>query len=291
MNNVTIDYQYATLYLTLENDNGQDMFDTVSTYKHYGIWRRVISFLKKNKWEVKENKRITYRKFSPKHRYGKLGDLEFQVEITNRVIKFEFYQEINISNTNGGYYDFDKYNNMPYLVKKSFELWTNKIALIFANEFNSCIEFDKKPKFAEEAILKHVNSCSFTRTKQKSLKDTELFMSEYDFSQNSTDRDGKTIKCGEIKYYRCRYDGVLRRVKVYHNINNMWWSILNKFEYTNLSSWELFDPKPEDFLIRRDKKGSIPKAKLESIEKAKSLNTKELLKIIKARRLKNEKSI
>ena len=67
---------------------------------------------------------------------------------------------------------------------------------------------------------------------------------------NARDRDNKRIENGQVKYFRDRH-GRLARGQVYHNINNMWWVVLNETAYNNVACFDLFDPTPEDFEKRR----------------------------------------
>ena len=61
---------------------------------------------------------------------------------------------------------------------------------------------------------------------------------EYEVSEyNAKDKDGKRLRNGQIKYFRDRR-GRLQRGTIYHNINNMWWVVLNKFEFTNVAAFE-----------------------------------------------------
>lgn len=101
---------------------------------------------------------------------------------------------------------------------------------------------------------------------------------------NSTDRDKNVIHDGDIKYYR-GWDGYLRRGKVYHNINNMWWVIVNKYEWNNIASFELFDATEEDLRLRRYKKPVVPKEYMERKENISSMSDKELLRELKKRKL------
>jgi hypothetical protein len=224
-----------------------------------------------------------YKIISKHHWYGRKGDLEFKAERYPVGWKIEFFQNIVIENQAGGYYDFDKYGKMPYMIK-----------LIFRNEARHIREFLKvlgcidntgmQYKLATDKIkFIYVDSCHYP---QKSMEEFEL--SDLDgqtdkYSYNHQDRDNKIIHNGELKYFR-HWDGRLSRGIVYRNLNNMWWVITNKYELRNKADFELFDPTDQDFKVRRLKKDVKPKEYLIKKEKLKEASSRELINELKRRR-------
>lgn len=94
----------------------------------------------------------------------------------------------------------------------------------------------------------------------------------------------KTIRNGEIKYFRGR-NGYLYRGRVYHDLNNMWWVIINKFEVKRVAAFELFDLAPGD------KRGRIAPLRIppEYISRKQAVSqsaTKELVAELRKRGLK-----
>ena len=98
------------------------------------------------------------------------------------------------------------------------------------------------------------------------------------------DRDKKTIRNGDIKYFRGR-DGYLYRGRVYHDLNNMWWVITDKYTVRKAAAFELFDLGPDD------KRGRLARVRIppEYLEKKKIIEqstTKELAAELRRRGLK-----
>ena len=89
---------------------------------------------------------------------------------------------------------------------------------------------------------------------------TDFNLSELDGTRGQvygdTDRDGKTLLNGQIKSFP-GYKGKIKRGKIYHNINNMWWVILSEYERLNIASFNFFD---ETF--RQRIKRAIPKIRI-----------------------------
>ncbi|MGF9644073.1 hypothetical protein AAIH69_13785 [Paenibacillus sp. MABNS29] len=173
---------------------------------------------------------------------GNKGELLFVGEKYNCGAKLEFYQEINVENPNGGRYDFNKFEKMPYLLQKRFLVEVRYMEQFLLEEGFVC---DSEPvlKTSYDKVFHELNSPS-RHWSSENLPD-----------YNALDKDGIRINNGEVKYFRGR-KGTLMRGTVYHNINNMWWVIVNKDYYTNLASFELFDlaTKPQNSLRKLTKR-------------------------------------
>ncbi|GAV11465.1 hypothetical protein [Paenibacillus sp. NAIST15-1] len=158
---------------------------------------------------------------------GYKGDLKFYSRKYPAGFEIEFYQEVNYENRNGGRYDSNKYKKMPYLIKKQFELEKRKIiCLLKENGYQD--KSKEKRKNAHEQVMLHINDPDRHWSSEK--------IPDY----NALDKDKRRINNGDVKYFR-DYKGVLQRGTVYHNINNMWWVVINKNEYSNIACFYLFD--------------------------------------------------
>ncbi|HAK44020.1 MAG TPA: hypothetical protein DCM59_16680, partial [Clostridium sp.] len=238
-------------------------------WSHYPILHRVLNFMKDRGFEVGREPRILkyYKCLNKDHWYGRNKDLEFKAERYPRGWTIEFFQNIFSENRNGGEYDFDKFDKAPYLVRL---MWINETKKIgeFLESIVQGIENTSDPecKLATDKIKWNFQShfdneitMDFDLSNLDGLEgDDEYRKSNGKYNYNCKDRDGKLIINGSIKYFY-DYKGRLQRGKVYHNINNMWWVILNDTGYSNKASFELFDPSEKDFKVRRlqkDKKQS-----------------------------------
>lgn len=274
-----------------DNNDERHSWDDRNKWSHYPILHRVLNFMKDRGFEVgRDSKILEYYKYLNKdHWYGRKGDLEFKARRYPRGFEIKFFQNINFENRNGGEYDFDKFEKAPYLIKLMWINETKKIA-----EFIESIVPGVKNNTKEDNKLvidfiknDYVESC------HKPQKDMNFNLSELDgttceYNTNNKDRDGKVIYNGDIKYFRNRYTGRLQRGKIYHNINNMWWVILNDTEVTNVADFEFFDLTPEDINIRRLKEDRKPKEYIDKLNSLEKLTTKELERELKRRR-KSEK--
>ena len=109
-------------------------------------------------------------------------------------------------------------------------------------------------KFAEENIYQHYEKGWHHKEHygvEKTLKEIadSYCEAEKKNSRDLLDKNKKPLINGELKYFR-DYKGHLRRGEIYHNLNNMFWVITDKYSYTNKANFDLFDIS-EDTILKR----------------------------------------
>lgn len=275
-------------YASLHFSNNNEVKDRWNKHQpHYPILHRILNFMKDRGFHVGRDPDIekNYKCLNNDHWYGRKGDLEFKAHRYPAGWEIQFFQNIVFENRCGGFYDFDKYEKMPYMIK-----------LVFRNEIShirrllielGCVD-ESKPvyKLASDNIkADYVSSCHYPQKSMDEFELKDLNGETSKYSYNNQDRDGKTIYNGQIKYFR-DWNGRLSRGIVYQNLNNMWWVILNDYEYTNRADFELFDPTEEDFKIRRLKRDVKPKEYLLKKEKLQEASPHELINELKRRGFK-----
>ena len=95
-------------------------------FEHYGIQHRLFNMLRDEGFEITSDNSVV-KSIRRNHFVGKKGKLKFKSHRYPNGFEITFFQEINTENPNGGFYDFDKFQKMPYLVKKQFILVSNVI--------------------------------------------------------------------------------------------------------------------------------------------------------------------
>lgn len=290
MSGVTADYSFkicqgfASINL-YNNDKVKDRWN--KRQPHYPILHRLLNFMQDRGFRVGRDPRIEqhYKILTKDHWYGRKGDLEFKAERYPAGWKIEFFQNIVFENKAGGYYDFDKYKKMPYLIKLLFR---NEVRHIkqFLIQFGYQDVSDPIYKLASDRIkAKYVESWHYPQKSMDEFQLEDLNGQTDPYSYNHLDRDKKIIYNGQVKYFR-DWNGRLVRGIVYHNINNMWWVILNDYKYTNKADFELFDPTEADFKARRVKEDRKPKKYLDRKEKLQEVSPRELINELKRRGFK-----
>ncbi|MEH7782724.1 hypothetical protein V7332_04595 [Bacillus thuringiensis] len=213
---------------------------------------KVFEMMRKRGWKIENDKKVD-RIIRDDFFVGSKGQLLFKAKKYPAGFNIEFYQEVNIINPNGGYYDFDKLKLMPYLIRCSFKVEAKHIKQMLEHDG---YKDDSDPVFqtAEDKVM-HLVKTSGHYSEGRTDRAPDY---------NATDKDGKRLRDGQVKYYRdCK--GRLMRGTVYYGLNNMWWVVLNKYDYTNLGCYQLFDLDTEENKeLKKIKKSGLhnPKSRL-----------------------------
>jgi hypothetical protein len=281
MNSFTVITSLASVAFHYDGPRQSDW----SKYEHYGLFCKLMNYLGSIGFAVSQDPEVLkkYHRIHKDHYYGRQRNLEFKANRYPAGFNIEFFQNIVHENKCGGYYDFDKYEKMPYLIKKQFDLTARKISRFLLAE-----GIQEKPKFIPKTAEEYIKH-DFAESWHHPQKDMKFELSDLDGqtsdSYNNESRDGSVLHNGDIKYFR-GWNGYLNRGRIYHNINNMWWVITDSTTVKNVASFELFDYSPIE--PRRLKKGRLPEAFKKKMEVVSAMSTKELEREL--RRRKNVKA-
>lgn len=209
---------------------------------HYDLWFKINNYFRRRGFLVSKDPYFEkeYKLISKDRRYGIKNFLEYKSDRHCSGFKFEFFQNVNYENSNGGYYDFNKYNKMPYMIKLSYR---NEILRLAKYLESINIPFIIEKKLSDiENIIDNNNQNLHVHGPISCLEDIQKSLTGYDLNSNSNDKNNKKIIGGDMK---CFYDYRKKIAigKAYHNINNMWWVIINGVSH-NVSSSSLFDLYP-----------------------------------------------
>ncbi len=251
-------YENPFLSVCLLGSNPNERFDKAHNWVHHHLYCVALHTMRQKGAEVGKDPRIEkdFPILSRFRGYGNWHGLEFKSEIHMNNFTLEFFQNVTPSeNRNGGYYDFNKYQKFPYLIRIRLKVAINSLISALKPLCDATITFTDSPEKSEERVLSEYQKSCHERKNILSLADAQSTLSDYDLSQNNNDRDKKKIKCGELKYFY-DYDGYLHRGIVYHNLNNMWWVVENDIDLSNKASYELFDRTDEPIrkVLSADKK-------------------------------------
>lgn len=208
------------------------------------------------------------------------ADLKFKAEWHQSIFYIQFYQDIRHENPNGGYYDFDKLEKMPYLIRKQYELTESKLMDYFTGKGFPVSYQENMMRGKAYIINDYIRSCHHPQKAWFRLEEVDGQTPEYAY--NAKDRDGKILHNGETKYFR-DWSGYLCRGVVYHNINNMWHILLPGGDVRNKACFELFDLTDAE-PRRRVKKHRPPEGYAERKKQLALCSTKELENELKRRR-------
>lgn len=188
------------------------------------------------------------------------GDLKGWLEISGRTITFKTWQGINTPTRpdHGGRYESNKEACMPYVLRLEMERTRRRIRDYLCNVFSGYTFDDKsrsiyhKPlqRTAMECIEQHYDeSCHF-----KGDMDEYLKRNRYEELQkgNCTTRAGDRIEHGQRVWFIDPYTDRVCEGTAHYNINNMWWVVTGRYDYTNVCVSDLHTKCPDLPRIKRN---------------------------------------
>lgn len=239
---------------------------TFGEYPHQDIYDLLFDFFKSIgfvQYKDKEfNKR--YKCLSKTHHQFKSAKspLLIYCEIYGRGFKIEVGHSKN-SHGDGSlafYCSGNQYRKInSYLENIRVRVMLDKIANHFIN-FE--VEIKREKKLSEiEKIIKSDNENTHIHGPVECLEDIRTYIeNKPQESYNCQDKDKNNLYCGQVKYFY-DYNGILKRGKIWHHINNMWWVLCAKKRF-NKACFELFDYYPGVPL----KKSRLPKNRIKKLE-------------------------
>lgn len=95
-------------------------------YPHFGTLHRIFNMLRAEGFTI-ENDAEVAKCIRDDYYIGRRGDLELYAHRYPAGFEIIFFQNIVIENQNGGRYDFDKFQKMPYMIRLRFIKYRDKI--------------------------------------------------------------------------------------------------------------------------------------------------------------------
>lgn len=221
------------------------------------LFSLIVKFLNNLGYETKTPDRLNNSEFMSISRYythGIWNNLEFEAHYYPNGMSFEFFQNKypGKRGQGNGRYEFDKKEQMPYLLKKKLEFSLNKMLGFIKNLNNTKFSIkERKIEIIDWHGNPNIHDSRLSYTDKVRILKSHIYNKKIEDYQRK-DSSGKLLACGELKYFY-NYEKILCRGYVYHNCNNMWWVITNE-DILNLSSSEFFD---YDVSLKIKKKNSM----------------------------------
>ncbi len=271
---------------------------------HVGIWEehvdnagmafvrdQMLGRLRFRGWKLQRDPKVLkqYPTLADDHWVGRKGDLECEVERRGRSTKVEFFQNLNVSNTKGGRYDFRKLAMMTaasralrsmcivelaHVLRKAVELGYTATKVDPANllSVRDAME-ERKPA---EPLARFNESWGADRFRRDETGWPAA--SEFD-GYGNRDRDGLPVRNGETRFFR--RNGYLMRGVAYTNMNSMW-TVYFGGEVTHVSARELFFCDRIDRHVVRRVPGQVERLKMEIVKETKAKRWKRVAAIARA---------
>lgn len=162
---------------------------------------------------------------------GNKGALEVYIHASGRCLQIDFFQNVVRKNPNGGRYDFERRQKMPFMIGKQYELERNKIAALMAG-----LGFPLASKIQRQGM----DEINFNRAEHEAFQRRARTIPE---PYNSVTATKGTVHDGDTVYFR-HWNKRWSAGTAYHNINNMWWVLLPCGSVTNIASFEFHHDVP-----------------------------------------------
>lgn len=214
---------------------------------HYGIWQKLISFLRKRGFTIGENPYFK-KQFAAISKYHKIGykkDVVCLMQISAIRIEIQLGHIKNLwVDAPQSFWDNptdSRYTHLTYLELKTVQLEKEEVICFFQN-YGMPLTIQDKKLSPEEYIIDKLKNNKHIHGVVNCLNDIKdsIKPDSTDYRQNSDDKNKKKIICGDKKYF---YDYGTKRLCcgiAWHNINNMWW-VISGNQLHNIVCWELFD--------------------------------------------------
>lgn len=206
--------------------------------------------------------------FALNYRNCSKGDLKGELGISGCHIKFDMWQGVNTPTRpdHGGKYESNLEGCMPYRLRLEMERTRRRIRDYLCSVFTA-YEFDTKHRSIyrkplaltamERIEQRYAESWHFKGDLTTPNARGEAYKIE-DYNRKSA--DGVLLQHGQRVWFADRRGRICEGTALY-NINNMWWIVTGRYDYTNEGCFHIYAKCPENPRIRRN--GELRRKRLE----------------------------
>lgn len=185
-----------------------------------------------------------------RHRVCSKGDLKAELETSGRCIKLEMWQDVTPSeNRNGGRYDFNKEDRMPYVLRLEMERTRRRIRDYLCNVFAGYAFKESKPKLGFNGVtaLEHA---------ARARRESGHYVPALDrarISNGGGDRsaDGYQLENG-TPVYAISYEGRVITGIAFYSLNGNWQIVTGRYGLTYVWHSQIYVKCPGNVRMKRN---------------------------------------
>lgn len=248
--------RFGDASISIMEDPNEDVMGPWQRQFKKDVFKRIIQQLNRLGWTcvVPPDMIEQYSlDFARDHRDCRKGDLEGFLDLSGRCLKFDMWQNVaNVENPNGGRYDSNKEERMPYLLRLEMERTRRRLRTYLCNVFSGYEFVDGRH---EKRGPGHLTALEWVDAANRSSGHyvPELGHARIGMDCNARSGDGGTIRHGE-KVYAIGYDDRIVTGTAYYNLNNMWWVVTGKYDVLNVHSGAIYLQSPGDLRRKRNER-------------------------------------
>lgn len=220
------------------------------------VFKRFIQQLNRLGWTVTEwDEAEYYRCIAHDRRTCKKGDLQGKLRLSGRTIQFEMWQDVaNVSNPNGGRYDFDKEQRMPYLIHLEMQRTRNRLRNYLCNVFAGYDFKDNSPNTKQPGP----GSLTATDWVHREIRSCWHYVEELGHARigmacNARSAEGETITHG-ARVYTLDSKGRIVTGTAYYNLNSSWYVVTGKYGVMCSQASEIYLHNPGCLRVKRNER-------------------------------------
>lgn len=177
------------------------------------------------------------------------GDMQAELSISGRCIELQFWQDVqNVSNPNGGKYDFDKEARMTYLQRLEMNRTRNRIRDYLCNVFTGYTFEPRDPSIGPMGVTAEEMAAHRRRTSGHYVPELDRARIH---SRNDHAADGGTIFHG-AKVWVLDSKGRIVTGTAYYDLNSTWQIVTGRYGLFHAQTGKIFTRQPENLRIKRN---------------------------------------
>lgn len=216
------------------------------------------------------------QKWTSRTRLCSHGDLKGEISVSGRCIEFKMWQGVNTPTRpdHGGKYESDKEAVMPYLLRLRMERTRRRMCEYLMHVIDGYVVEDKSPRAtrvgpggmtALDAVLNSMKASAHYRE--------ELGRASFGMDINNLSRDKQRLENGMRVYSKDWYGRMICGV-AYYQLNDRWYLVTGKYDYTCVNARDVFVGNPGDLKIKRNERRRRDRLENELAKAIKTMNFK-----------------